>query len=134
MRTFRAGLSALVIVSAGVTAEAHAFLDRAEPRVGSSVASAPRELSLWFTQNLEAAFSSVAVSDNNGARVDQGKPQIAGNVMHVELKSLPPRNLPCAMASAVRRYAYDPGQLHFPGRQVMLAAGCAVRQGGGSFD
>jgi copper resistance protein C len=89
MRTFRAGLSALLILSAGVTVEAHAFLDHAEPRVGSSVASAPRELSLWFTQNLEAAFSSVAVNDSNGARVDQGKAQIAGNVMHVGLKSLP---------------------------------------------
>ena len=71
MRTFRAALSALLILSAGVTAEAHAFLDRAEPRVGSSVPSAPRELSLWFTQNLEAAFSSVAVSDSNGTRVAQ---------------------------------------------------------------
>ena len=89
MRTFRAGLSALLILSAGVTAQAHAFLDHAEPRVGSSVPSAPRQLSLWFTQNLEAAFSSVAVSDSNGARVDLGKPQIAGNVMHVGLKSLP---------------------------------------------
>jgi copper resistance protein C len=96
MRTFRAGLSALLIVSAGVTAEAHAFLDHAEPRVGSSVASAPRELSLWFTQNLEAAFSSIAVSDSNGARVDQGKPQIAGNVMHVTLKSLPQESTVCA--------------------------------------
>jgi len=52
-------------------AHAHAFLDHAEPRVGNSVTSSPREVSLWFTQNLEAAFSTVEVRDASGARVDQ---------------------------------------------------------------
>ena len=70
-----------------VAAHAHAMLDRASPSVGSTVASAPREVSLTFTQNLEAAFSSVQVTDANGARVDQGKPQISGNTMRVGLKS-----------------------------------------------
>src|SRR5262249_55236727 len=55
-----------------VAARAHAFLDHASPLVGSTVASAPREVSLTFTQNLEAAFSSVQVTDANGARVDRG--------------------------------------------------------------
>ena len=73
-----------------VTANAHAFLDHANPLVGSTVATAPREVSLTFTQNLEAAFSSVQVTDANGARVDQGKPQVGGNTMRVGLKSLPP--------------------------------------------
>ena len=74
----------------GTTAHAHAFLDHAEPRVGSTVPSAPRQLSLWFTQNLEPAFSSADVQDANGARVDQGKAQISGAVMRVGLKPLPP--------------------------------------------
>jgi methionine-rich copper-binding protein CopC len=65
------------------------MLDRASPLVGSTVASAPREVSLTFTQNLEAAFSSVEVTDGNGARVDQGKAVISGNTMRVGLKSLP---------------------------------------------
>jgi copper resistance protein C len=69
---------------------AHAFLDHAEPRVGSSVSSAPREVSLSFTQNLEAAFSTVEVRDAGGARVDQGKPQVSASTMRVGLKSLPP--------------------------------------------
>lgn len=71
-------------------AHAHAFLDHAEPRVGNSVTSAPREVSLWFTQNLEAAFSTVEVHDASGARVDQGKPQVSARVMRIELKPLPP--------------------------------------------
>ena len=45
---------------------------------------------LTFTQNLEAAFSSVEVTDAKGARVDQGKPQISGNTMRVGLKASGP--------------------------------------------
>jgi hypothetical protein len=65
---------------------AHAFLDHASPLVGSTVPSAPREVSLSFTQNLEPSFSTVEVTDGSGARVDRGKPQISGNTMRVTLK------------------------------------------------
>lgn len=81
--------SLLVTTLSNVGAHAHAMLDHASPPVGTSVASAPREVSLTFTQNLEAGFSSVEVTDANGARVDQGKPQISGNTMRVGLKTLP---------------------------------------------
>jgi methionine-rich copper-binding protein CopC len=83
-------LSSLTLALFGnIAALAHAVLDHADPLVGSTVASAPREVTLTFTQKLESAFSSVQVTDANGARVDQGKPQISGNVMRVGLKSLP---------------------------------------------
>jgi copper resistance protein C len=90
MRTFIATASVLLLFTAEA-ARAHAFLDHAEPRVGSSVPTAPRQLSLWFTQNLEPAFSSVEVQNSAGGRVDQGKPRIGpANVMRVGLKPLPP--------------------------------------------
>src|SRR2546430_7216017 len=38
-------------------ARAHAVLDRAEPRVGSTVRTAPADVKLWFTERLEPAFS-----------------------------------------------------------------------------
>jgi len=79
----------LLLAALGATAaRAHAFLDHASPLVGSTVPTAPHELTLWFTQNLEAAFSTVEVFDANGGRVDQGKPSISGNTMHVGLKAL----------------------------------------------
>ncbi len=82
-------ISALLLAAFGtIAARAHAFLDHASPLVGSTVPSAPREVALTFTQNLEAAFSSVQVTNANGARVDQGKPQISGNAMRGGLKSL----------------------------------------------
>jgi methionine-rich copper-binding protein CopC len=90
MRLLTFATSTLFAVMLGTAAEAHAFLDHAEPRVGSTVPTAPRELSLSFTQNLEAAFSSVEVSDANGARVDLGKPSISSSVIRIGLKPLSP--------------------------------------------
>jgi copper resistance protein C len=80
----------LLTLIAGSPAEAHAFLDHAEPRVGSTVPTAPRELSLFYTQKVEPAFSEVEVTDANGQRVDLGKPSISADVMRIGLKALPP--------------------------------------------
>jgi hypothetical protein len=43
-------------------ASAHAFLDHAQPRVGNTVATAPREVTLWFTQKLEPLRSVASPS------------------------------------------------------------------------
>ena len=81
----------LVLWPLGATvARAHAFLDHAEPRVGSTVEPAPHELSLSFTQDLEPAFSSVEVRDASGTKVDQGKARISASSMRIGLKPLPP--------------------------------------------
>jgi methionine-rich copper-binding protein CopC len=80
----------LVLFLASLTAgeaRAHAFLDHAEPRVGNKVASPPREVTLWFTQKLEAAFSSITVTGPTGQRVDAGKARVSGNQVSVSLKS-----------------------------------------------
>src|ERR1700739_3878662 len=90
MRILTFAISALLTVTAGGTPEAHAFLDHAEPRVGSTVSTAPRELALFYTQNLEPAFSSVEVSDANGTRVDLGKAKVSASTMRVGLKQLSP--------------------------------------------
>lgn len=81
---------ALFLAFAANTAHAHAFLDHASPLVGSTVAAAPHELSLTFTQDLEPAFSTVEVTGPHGARVDAGKAQISGNTMRVGLKAAGP--------------------------------------------
>jgi hypothetical protein len=78
--------SALLTLSAGTTANAHAFLDHAEPRVGNKVASLPKEVTLWFTQKLEPAFSNVTVTNAAGERVDSGKARVSGSQMSVPLR------------------------------------------------
>jgi methionine-rich copper-binding protein CopC len=84
-------VASLLLVPLAVTAaRAHAMLDHASPAVGSSVSSTPGEVVLTFTQNLEASFSSVTVTDAKGTRVDAGKPQVSGNTMRVGLKASGP--------------------------------------------
>jgi methionine-rich copper-binding protein CopC len=68
-------------------ASAHAFLDHAEPRVGNKVANPPHEVTLWFTQKLEPAFSTVTVTNPGGERVDTGKTRVSGNQISVSLRS-----------------------------------------------
>ena len=73
------GIIPLLLLFATGEATAHAFLDHAEPRVGNKVAAPPREVTLWFTQKLEPAFSSVTVTDSAGKRVDTGKARVSGS-------------------------------------------------------
>jgi len=72
--------------------QAHAFLDHSDPAVGSTVPTSPAVMHLWFTQELEPAFSWVNVSDQSGAAVNDGSAAIDPNdktEMTVKLKPLP---------------------------------------------
>jgi methionine-rich copper-binding protein CopC len=86
MSKFLGTIPLLTALLAANAAQAHAMLDHASPAVGSTVAIAPPELTLSFTQNLESAFSTVTVTGPNGARIDRGKPQVSGNTMRIGLK------------------------------------------------
>jgi methionine-rich copper-binding protein CopC len=80
------GIIPLLLLLAMGEASGHAMLDHAEPRVGNKVATAPREVTLWFTQKLEAAFSTITVTDPSGQRVDSGKTRVNGSQMSVSLR------------------------------------------------
>jgi copper resistance protein C len=83
-------ISFLLLAVGTAAAQAHAMLDHASPLVGSTVATAPHEVLLSFSQGIDQASSGVEVSSDAGARVDQGKPQIGGSTMRVALKPLSP--------------------------------------------
>jgi methionine-rich copper-binding protein CopC len=73
-------------------AAAHAFLDHASPTVGGTMAQAPGEVRLWFTQKLEPAFSALRVLDREGRQVDKKDKQLDAadpSVMKVSLPPLP---------------------------------------------
>jgi copper resistance protein C len=81
----------LLLLFPAARADAHAYLDHADPRAGSTVHAAPHTLTLWFTQDLEPAFSSVEVRNASGDRVDDGKASFGAggrNVMQIALKPL----------------------------------------------
>jgi methionine-rich copper-binding protein CopC len=80
------GVISLLFLLAPGEASAHALLDHADPRVGNTVASPPREVTLWFTQKLEPAFSGITVTNAAGQRVDSGKARVNGNQMSISLR------------------------------------------------
>jgi len=50
---------------------AHAFVDHAEPAVGSQIHGAPARVEIWFTEKLEPAMSKIQVFDTSGQEVDK---------------------------------------------------------------
>ena len=86
-------LAAVAALAAAAPVQAHALLDHASPAVGSAVPSPPAAVTIWFTQELEPAFSSAAVTDAAGQRVDLGKAQVPPghpDQLQVGLRPLPP--------------------------------------------
>ena len=61
----------LIFVAGSARLEAHAFLQRAEPAVGSTVQTSPSEVRIRFTENIEPAVSSIQVFDASGKEVDK---------------------------------------------------------------
>jgi copper resistance protein C len=89
---------AAAVLAGAVTLEApsvqaHAFLDHASPAVGSTVPTAPAVVTMWFTQQLEPAFTTATVTDASGNTVDAGPAQVDPTdptELRVALKKLSP--------------------------------------------
>ena len=61
--------------------------------VSGEVRASPAQVKLWFTQELEPAFSSVRVMDRSGRQVDKGDPQVdraEATLLQVSLPQLAP--------------------------------------------
>jgi methionine-rich copper-binding protein CopC len=67
----RFAAAALFLAWAHPSASAHAELRRATPTAGGTVATAPAEVVLNFSERLESTYSSVVVRDAVGKRVDK---------------------------------------------------------------
>lgn len=64
-------IAVLGLSTGTVRVEAHAFLLRAEPRVGSKVNKAPAEVRIWFSEAVQGKTSSIEVFDASGKQVDK---------------------------------------------------------------
>ena len=64
------GVAMLAVLAAAVRVEAHAFLIRAEPRVGSTVNKPPTEVRVWFSETVQSTASSIQVLNASGKQVD----------------------------------------------------------------
>ena len=68
MRTFLIIMFSLACLS---LAQAHAFLDHADPKVGSTVTGSPSVVKIWFTMEIQGALSKIEVFDIKGHEVDK---------------------------------------------------------------
>ena len=74
-------------------AEAHAFLDHADPKVGGTLMASPSVVKIWFTEELEGAFSKIQVFNAQGEEVDQKNSKVDStdkSLMSVSVSPLPP--------------------------------------------
>ena len=72
-------------------AYAHAELVSANPPANGTVQAAPREISITFSEAVEAKFSTIEVLDDKAQRLEQGKPEAAPNdpkTLRVMVKAL----------------------------------------------
>jgi len=73
------------------SAFAHADLASANPPVSGTVATAPSEISITFTEDVEPKFSGIQVLDATGKRVDEGSVHTAPDnekILSIGLKPL----------------------------------------------
>ena len=88
-----AAVLAVAVTREAATVHAHAFLDHASPAVGSTVPTAPETVTMWFTQELEPAFTTATVTDASGNTVDTGPAKVDPKdptELRVALKKLSP--------------------------------------------
>jgi copper resistance protein C len=88
-----AAVLAGAVTPGATSAEAHAFLDHSNPAVGSTVPVSPPALTIWFTQQLEPAFTTATVTDASGHSVDAGPAKVDPKdptELEVPLQKLPP--------------------------------------------
>ena len=83
-------LAATLLFLAAAAAYAHAHLDRASPAAGATVATAPSEVTLHFTEKLEPKFSAIVVRDAAGGQVDKGDSHVDETDQALLRVALPP--------------------------------------------
>jgi methionine-rich copper-binding protein CopC len=73
MRNLKLALLLLTMLGCSTAAEAHALLEHASPAVGSTVASSPGSVTLYFTERLEpnSAAGTCAAAAGRASTMDR---------------------------------------------------------------
>jgi len=83
-------LAVVALLLAPAWAEAHAFPDHSEPRVGHTVETSPASVRIWFDGRIEPVFSKIRVEDGDKRQVDKGDSHVDGTLLEVGLPTLSP--------------------------------------------
>ncbi len=85
MYSVRSAALAAGLVLVAAHASAHAFLQTSSPAVGATVARAPNQVVINFTEGVEPLFSTIEVQNQQGLPVQTGKPRLAGGDTHLAI-------------------------------------------------
>ena len=83
-------------------ASAHAILVSSDPPADARLTTPPRGVRMWFTEDLNPAFSTAVVINGNNKRVDNGDVHVSPNNTKEMDLTLPP-NLPPAVYIVIYR-------------------------------
>ena len=90
-------LACLLLVGAlllmNTTAQAHANLVISVPVANAVLSLAPEEIRLWFTERLEAQFSSITVLNSQGTQIETPA-SVVDSIDPTQISIKPPRTLP----------------------------------------
>ena len=89
----RVGLALAACALTATVAAGHAVLQRAEPRIESTLKRAPDEIKLYFTERLEPAYSSIRVVNDQNVQVDRRDSRVDRSnpaLLRATLPRLPP--------------------------------------------
>jgi methionine-rich copper-binding protein CopC len=90
-RVVLTAFSAVALLLSAATAFAHAELKSAVPPAGGTVAAAPNEVMVNFSEPLEPAFSTVVVRDSTGKQVERSIRTIPRELSHSRSATPPSR-------------------------------------------
>ncbi len=68
----------------------HVFPDHSDPKVGATVSGSPSVVRIWFDGDLEPVFSTIAVQDAGGKKIDKGNGRVDPSNSTLLEVSLPP--------------------------------------------
>ncbi|MGC2061974.1 MAG: copper resistance CopC family protein [Thermodesulfovibrionales bacterium] len=91
-RTFGPLVLLAVLCISSEMSWAHSFPDHSDPKVGSTVASSPGRVRIWFDGALEPAFTTISVLDSGAKKVDKGDGRVNpadATLLEVNLPPLP---------------------------------------------
>ena len=91
--TLITAISAIALFAMSVPAWAHAKLQSATPAANAVLDTTPKEVRIQFNEALEAAFSSIKVTDGKNSEVSAEKSSVDAadtKVMYVSLPKLTP--------------------------------------------
>lgn len=86
---YPACLTFVLWIACHIPAQAHAFPDHSDPKVGGTVNPSPPAVRIWFTRNLTGTSSIIQVFDSKGSEVDKRDSSINGEDKTLMSVSLP---------------------------------------------